>query len=113
MKEFEKWINKAENDLLSITNNFNATDIPVDVCCFHAQQAAEKYMKAYLVSKNLSFPKTHDLEALLRLCAQQNPFFGNILAEARSFLEYALIPSYPDISGDLTVQIQSTRYKFH
>ena len=42
MKEFEKWIRKAENDLLSITNNFNAKEIPVDVCCFHAQQLAEK-----------------------------------------------------------------------
>jgi len=75
MKEFEKWINKAENDLLSITNNFNSANIPVEICCFHAQQAAEKYMKAYLISKNLSFPKTHDLEALLRLCAKENPFF--------------------------------------
>jgi predicted nucleotidyltransferase len=28
---------------------------------FHCQQCAEKYLKAFLVSKNVKFPKTHDL----------------------------------------------------
>ncbi|HEY2726586.1 MAG TPA: HEPN domain-containing protein, partial [Parafilimonas sp.] len=68
MKEFEKWFKKAENDLLVIKNNLSADEIPFDACCFHAQQAAEKYLKAYLVSKQIHFPKTHDLQSLLNLC---------------------------------------------
>ena len=104
MKEFEKWISKAENDLLSISNNFNSANIPVEICCFHPQQVAEKYMKAYLVSKNLYFPKTHDLEALLHLCGQVNPFFGNVLVEARSLVRYAITPRYPDLADDLTIE---------
>jgi HEPN domain-containing protein len=32
--------------------------------CFHAQQCAEKYLKALLVLHRVDFPKTHDLEAL-------------------------------------------------
>lgn len=68
MKEFEKWFMKAENDLLSIQNNLAAVEVPADVCCFHAQQAAEKYLKAYLISRQIKFPKTHDLKALLNLC---------------------------------------------
>ncbi len=103
MKEFEKWISKAENDLLSISNNFNSINVPVEICCFHAQQAAEKYLKAYLVLKNLPFPKTHDLEVLVRLCASENPFFGNILFEARSLLRYAITPRYPDTADDLVL----------
>ena len=65
MKEFEKWFRKVENDLLVIKNNFSAEEIPIDACCFHAQQAAEKYLKAYLVSRLVNFPKTHDLQYLL------------------------------------------------
>jgi len=57
MKEFEKWIKKAESDLLVITNNLASVEIPIDACCFHAQQAAEKYLKAYLVSKQIPFLK--------------------------------------------------------
>src|SRR5947209_5562149 len=37
--------------------------------CFHAQQCAEKYLKALLISKGQAFPKTHDLLILDGLCA--------------------------------------------
>lgn len=104
MKEFEKWISKAENDLLSITNNFNSDQVPVDICCYHAQQAAEKYSKAYLVSKNKLFPKTHDLETLLHMCARENRVFDAILLEARSLTKYAITPRCPDIADDLTIE---------
>ena len=36
-----------------------------DSIAFHCQQAAEKYLKALLVSLQVEFPKTHDLEELL------------------------------------------------
>jgi HEPN domain-containing protein len=35
--------------------------------CFHAQQAAEKAIKAVLIEKQVEFPRTHDLERLRRL----------------------------------------------
>jgi HEPN domain-containing protein len=34
---------------------------------FHAQQAAEKALKAVLVGASVGFPRTHDLQALLLL----------------------------------------------
>ncbi len=102
MREYEKWFRKAENDLLSIQNNLKSEQIPADVCCFHAQQAAEKYLKAYLVSRSVVFPKTHDLELLLRLCEQINPVFSDILTQVRSLIDYAIVPCYPDVADDLT-----------
>ena len=48
MKDYERWFKKAENDLLAIKNNLAAENIPADTCCFHVQQAPEKYLKAYL-----------------------------------------------------------------
>ena len=57
----EAWIHKAEND--SKTSAHPAWD----TVCFHAQQAAEKYLKAYLVFRGDIPPRTHDLGLRLRL----------------------------------------------
>lgn len=35
--------------------------------CFHAQQCAEKYLKAWLEENNIPVPRTHNLEELLDL----------------------------------------------
>ena len=97
MKEYEKWFRKAESDLLTITNNLSADNIPADSCCFHAQQAAEKYLKAYLVSRNIDFPKTHDLQLLIKLIIPTNPAFSEILSIAMGLIGYGVTPRYPDL----------------
>ncbi|MBM4080999.1 MAG: HEPN domain-containing protein, partial [Planctomycetes bacterium] len=43
------WVGKADNDLLNVRNNLAAERVPWDTVCFHAQQAAEKMLKAFLV----------------------------------------------------------------
>jgi HEPN domain-containing protein len=35
-----------------------------DLVCFHCHQAAEKFLKGYLVGENIPFPETHDLASL-------------------------------------------------
>jgi len=110
MKEFEKWIKKAENDLLVITNNLASENIPVDACCFHAQQAAEKYLKAYLISKEIAFPKIHDLIALDNLCININPSFVKIQQAALRLSDYAIVPRYPDALDDLTIDDAKKAY---
>src|SRR6266487_5416060 len=103
MKEFEKWFRKAENDFLVIKNNIASAEIPIDACCFHAQQAAEKYLKAYLISKKIHFPKIHELKALIILCADINPAFNSIAEPALKLSDYAIAPRYPDAFDDLTI----------
>ena len=61
-----QWVEKAEHDLLNIENNLAASEIPWDTVCFHAQQCAEKYLKAILAWKQVEVPKTHDLRLLLQ-----------------------------------------------
>jgi len=61
------WIDKTGNDLLAATHLLKlGARAPTDAVCFHAQQAAEKYLKALLAFRGLEFPKTHDLDALAR-----------------------------------------------
>ena len=97
MKEYEKWFRKAESDLLNITNTLSSEKIPVDTCCFHAQQAAEKYLKAYMVSRNIDFPKTHDLQLLIKLIIPTNLAFTEILSIAIGLIDYGITPGYPDL----------------
>jgi len=63
-----EWILKAENDLKTAVHTLKLGDeCPTDTVCFHAQQCVEKYLKAFLVSEGIDFPKTHDLERLVGL----------------------------------------------
>jgi len=44
------WIKKAENDLVAAEHLLTARPhTPYDTICFHAQQCAEKYLKAFLI----------------------------------------------------------------
>ena len=104
MKEFEKWFRKAEIDLLVIKNNLISTEIPIDACCFHAQQAAEKYIKAYVVSRLINFPKTHDLQSLLNFCISVNQSFNNVFEPCIRLSDFAIAPRYPDAFDDLTIE---------
>ncbi len=42
-------------------------DILLETLCYHAQQAAEKSIKAVLLSHSVAVPKTHNLKVLLEL----------------------------------------------
>ncbi len=102
MKEFEKWFKKAESDLFTVQLLLKAENFPKDICCFHSQQAAEKYLKAYLVSRSVDFPKTHDLKRLVDLCFQFNKRFSEISKISSRLSDFGTTPRYLDDFDDLT-----------
>ena len=61
------WFRKADSDLRS-AKRMLASDDPYDTACFHAQQAAEKYLKGLLAFMEQIIPRTHNLEELQQLC---------------------------------------------
>ena len=68
LRNVRQWVARAENDLRNAEHTLTLQDnCPFDTVCFHAQQCAEKYLKALLVFRSTDFPKTHDLVILLRL----------------------------------------------
>lgn len=101
MKEFEKWIKKAEGDLYNVELLLKDGNKLPDVCCFHSQQAAEKYLKAYLVARNVDFPKTHDLKKLVLVCLEFNSNFIDILKVASRLSDFGVSPSYPGFLDDI------------
>ena len=69
-----QWIEKAEHDLRNAEHTLTLKDdCPFDTICFHAQQCAEKYLKALLVFYEADFPKTHDLVLLENLAIEVAP----------------------------------------
>lgn len=43
-----EWINKAEGDYATAKREFRVRKLPnYDAVCFHSQQSAEKYIKAF------------------------------------------------------------------
>jgi HEPN domain-containing protein len=90
-----QWVQSAENDLRTAEHMLTLEgDCPFDVVCFHAQQCAEKYIKAFLVYQSVDFPKTHDLVILLRLAAQAAPLAIR-LEDLQPLNRYAIEARYP------------------
>ena len=53
-----RWLAKAKNDLITARTMLD-TDPPItDIVCFHAQQCAEKALKAFLVVADIHVEKT-------------------------------------------------------
>jgi len=74
LDEVKEWINKAEADFEGAMHLARRRKKPLpDLVCFHCQQCAEKYLKAYLIFSKTPFPKTHDLLLLLELSVQFQP----------------------------------------
>ncbi len=90
-----EWLQKAENDLTAAAQLLKlGKACPTDTVCFHAQQCAEKYVKALLVHHGQDFPKTHNLRALLALLpARARP---DLTPEEQHLLtRYATVTRYP------------------
>ena len=63
-----EWLHKAEGDYATAGREVRARRLPnYDATCFHAQQAAEKYLKAFLQQHDQPVPRTHSLIELLEL----------------------------------------------
>lgn len=90
------WIKKAESDLVTGKNSLNISpEPPLDTICFHAQQCAEKYLKAFLTYQGIEFDKTHDLVQLTDTAMKIDEDFEQISEYGEKLLPYAVEARYP------------------
>jgi HEPN domain-containing protein len=94
---------KAESDMETARILFEAGRTP-DTVCFHAQQVVEKYLKAYLVWKDVEYPHVHDIEKLLVLCEMQDASFSQFAGIGRSLNPYAVELRYDELLLPTTAQ---------
>lgn len=91
----QQWIKKAKGDLRS-AQLLPAADPPEsDAVAFHAQQAVEKYLKAYLVHLGVNPPRTHDLITLFDLIAPHDDRLEPLRESARPLGPLAVQVRYP------------------
>jgi HEPN domain-containing protein len=89
------WVEKAEEDFALARSALQRKKPLVTGACFHAQQCAEKYMKALLVSRKKGFPMTHDLLVLNDLCSRAGIFLEIDSKLLNSLTDYAVRTRYP------------------
>lgn len=99
----KSWIKKAEEDALAAKVLLNSEFLLAATVCFHCQQMAEKYIKAYLTSQLIFFRKTHDLVNLLDEYLLDIDEKAEELRDACIYLtDFGVLPRYPGDYPDLT-----------
>ena len=89
------WVARAEEDFLLARSALRRKQPLTYGACFHAQQCAEKYIKALLVSTGADFPKTHDLLMLNNLCSTNGILLEIDPKHLNTLTDYAVRTRYP------------------
>jgi HEPN domain-containing protein len=101
--EISRWLRFAREDLEAAEALLGQADFIPRHACWLAQQAAEKALKAALVSQQVNFPFRHDLDALRNLV----PDGWHVKTQHRDLAElteWAVEARYPSDWPDATVE---------
>jgi len=91
-----EWVQKAEGDFVTAQRELRVRKAPnYDAVCFHAQQCAEKYLKARLQEAERPFPKIHNLLELLKLLSPIEPMLEMLRPSLTPLNRYAVEFRYP------------------
>jgi HEPN domain-containing protein len=91
-----EWVSKAEGDFLTAGRELRARKSPnYDAVCFHAQQCAEKYLKAVLQENDKPIPKIHNLIELMLLCEKMDSTFEMLRADLVTMERFSVGVRYP------------------
>jgi HEPN domain-containing protein len=93
-----EWVNLVENDYRLAQMAINAEPPISEGACFHAQQCAEKYLKAYLQDQGVEVPRTHHLMVLFDLCLSLGAVFERLRDPLNEVDGYAVAVRYPGVS---------------
>jgi HEPN domain-containing protein len=93
----KEWMRHAEEDLFSANILFNNPARQIaGVCCFLAQQCAEKALKAFIVFHGEEPKKTHDLLLLCEKCAVYDDSFSQLFDSCDDLQSFAVEIRYPN-----------------
>jgi len=92
----QEWLTFARSDL-KLAKAGRVGGVLLSSLCFHAQQAAEKAIKAVLILKRIEFPPTHNIKVLIGLLPD-SAVVPEKLQQASLLTMYAVNTRYP---GDL------------
>ena len=90
-----EWLEFAEMDLSAAEYLLSMRPLPIEIICFHCEQAAEKFLKAVLVQLGIEPPRTHDLIQLCKICSDIDERFGQLVDACVELTPYGVQTRYP------------------
>ena len=107
-KVTREWVKKAEGDFNTLQRELRARKAPnYDAACFHAQQCAEKYLKAMLQEAGIEFGKTHNLSVLLKRCLPLDATLEMLRRDVLVLNAYAVEFRYPGESAERDMALEA------
>jgi HEPN domain-containing protein len=100
----QEWLAYADDDLRFARGGLSLSGEqgpPYHLVAYHAQQGAEKHLKAYLVCLGVDFPRTHNISTLLELCSAHAQW-PLTLRDAEELTDYAVATRYPGEAAEVT-----------
>lgn len=95
LEAIQVWLRYADDDLEAAEILLTHDSPKISAAAFHCQQAAEKYLKAFLVSYNHQPPRTHNLEALLDVAVEYNDALEELYNAVVALAPFAVGIRYP------------------
>jgi len=96
----EVLLHKARQDELVVERLLGDRDVDDDTLGFHAQQAVEKLLKAVLTSRNVDYPRTHNLGVLIELLARNGIELPAELADIDRLTPFGTVFRYDEVSPE-------------
>ena len=97
-----QWLRRADADFALADHLLGQGESFLNAAAFNSQQAAEKYLKAFLVWHQVAFPKTHDLEEILDLVETVDANLAGSLRDVIVLTPYGVELRYPGDRPDVT-----------
>ena len=101
LKQARVLLTAAEPDISALRGMADAAVFADEIFGFHAQQAAEKLLKAWLALLGETYPTTHDLDrllAMLRACDVEATRFNELVEYTPFAVQFRYAP------GDLSAR---------
>ncbi len=67
----------AKKDHQALTHMLDAENFSEEIFGFHAQQSIEKGLKAWIAGRGLTYPKSHDVSALIKILENNGEDLSN------------------------------------
>ena len=115
----KEWFEIASDDLRSAAFLFDKLcPKPLEIICYHCQQAVEKALKGFLIDRGIEPPYTHDLEDLRLMCMQYDSSFAdstvqNVCAILKGYATTTRYPNRPQIEETDAVFALNEAEKIH
>ena len=97
----QEWLKRAKGNLARAKQP-KPKEAFWDDLCFDAQQATEKSIKAVLVHRQIDFPRTHNIRALLELLDPTGSQISKEIWQAVDLTNYAVETRYPGPAEPVT-----------